>query len=376
MLRKLVLLAALLLCTASSLAEPRAGIDLSSIDPAVRPQEDFWQFANGKWLAANADPADRAPGTPSPWCAKPRRGNCAIVIEGIDPAPRRQRARASSPISMARSWMRRASRQPASAACATSCGASTALRRQGGAAGVVRRSVPLWVRIPWDARYRAGRARCHDLCRASEQGRLGLPDRDYYLQGRCAFPVSPGRLSRPHRQTADAGRRERRLETSADGIIALETALARLQWTRVENRDPIKTYNKTDYRRPAGADRERGLAVLSSARPASARHHDLVVGQPSYFDGPRRGHRRDAARDLAGISRLQPAQRLCAEYLSAPFVAEDFAFEQHTLRGVPENQPRWKRAVGVVDRPDRFRRSASSMSSVISRRPTRRVPRR
>ena len=31
------------------------------------------------------------------------------------------------------------------------------------------------------------------------------------------------------------------------------------------------------------------------------------------------------------------------------FVAEDFDFDQHILRGVPENQPRWKRGVGVVD---------------------------
>ena len=33
-------------------------------------------------------------------------------------------------------------------------------------------------------------------------------------------------------------------EADADAIIALETALARLQWTRVQNRDPIKTYNR------------------------------------------------------------------------------------------------------------------------------------
>ena len=39
-----------------------------------------------------------------------------------------------------------------------------------------------------------------------------------------------------------------------------------------------------------------------------------------------------------------------AGYLSAPFADEDFAFEQHTLRGVPEMQPRWKRAVATVDR--------------------------
>ena len=39
-----------------------------------------------------------------------------------------------------------------------------------------------------------------------------------------------------------------------------------------------------------------------------------------------------------------------APYLPAAFVAEDFAFEQRTLRGVPEIQPRWKRAVAIVDR--------------------------
>ena len=68
------------------------------------------------------------------------------------------------------------------------------------------------------------------------------------------------------------------------------------------------------------------------------------MAQPSYFDG------------VGGVLREVPlatwqaylAYNLLsayAPYLSAPFVAEDFAFEQHTLRGVPEIQPRWKRAV-------------------------------
>jgi len=32
----------------AAMAEPRSGIDISAIDPAVRPQDDFWRFANGK----------------------------------------------------------------------------------------------------------------------------------------------------------------------------------------------------------------------------------------------------------------------------------------------------------------------------------------
>jgi hypothetical protein len=40
-------------------AQQRSGIDLSAIDGDVRPQEDFWRFANGKWLAATSIPSDR-----------------------------------------------------------------------------------------------------------------------------------------------------------------------------------------------------------------------------------------------------------------------------------------------------------------------------
>jgi putative endopeptidase len=74
-----------------------------------------------------------------------------------------------------------------------------------------------------------------------------------------------------------------------------------------------------------------------------------VVGQPSYFAGlgaVMRDVPLETWRALLAYNLLSAY----AGYLSAPFVAEDFAFEQHTLRGVPEIQPRWKRAVSTVDR--------------------------
>jgi len=60
MLRKLTLAVMIGLAVPAAAAEPRSGIDTSAIDPAVRPQDDFWQFANGRWLAASSIPADRA----------------------------------------------------------------------------------------------------------------------------------------------------------------------------------------------------------------------------------------------------------------------------------------------------------------------------
>ena len=38
----------------------RSGIDLSALDPDVRPQDDLYAHVNGRWLAAHVIPADRA----------------------------------------------------------------------------------------------------------------------------------------------------------------------------------------------------------------------------------------------------------------------------------------------------------------------------
>ena len=54
----LVAAAALALADAPS-APARSGIDLTGMDPSVKPYEDFYQFANGKWLARADIPPDR-----------------------------------------------------------------------------------------------------------------------------------------------------------------------------------------------------------------------------------------------------------------------------------------------------------------------------
>ena len=103
---------------------------------------------------------------------------------------------------------------------------------------------PLQVRTPWIS-YVAPDERAPTTYVAHlTQGRLTLPDRDYYLRDDPHFQkVRAAFRSHIVRLLTLAG--ESVTEADADGVIALETALARLQWTRVQNRDPVKTYNKT-----------------------------------------------------------------------------------------------------------------------------------
>ncbi|HEY2875926.1 MAG TPA: hypothetical protein VGJ56_28685 [Reyranella sp.] len=85
MLRKLALLAALLMCgAATSVGQQRSGLDLSSIDPSVRPQDDLWRFANGKWLARTEIPADRAGWDTFTALRDATQGQLRGLLESID----------------------------------------------------------------------------------------------------------------------------------------------------------------------------------------------------------------------------------------------------------------------------------------------------
>ena len=143
------------------------------------------------------------------------------------------------------------------------------------------------------------------MSRISSRASLGLPDRDYYLKDDAHFNAIRAAY-REHIVKLLSLAGEDGAEAAADGIIALETTIARLQWTRVENRDPIKTYNKREMSAlPALVTADDWPAYLSAAG-VGADIRTLIVAQPSYF-GRRRDPARGAALDLAGLPRLQSA---------------------------------------------------------------------
>jgi putative endopeptidase len=349
MLRKFIVVLVLgLAWPGLSMAQPRSGIDISSIDPAVRPQQDFWQFANGKWLAATPIPADRPGWDTFSAVRETTQQQLRDVIEGIDP----RSADGGEPRKLADlygSFM-----DEAAVEAKGFDGLREDLRRIHGLGD--KADLPalfaylsrLRVRIPWELDIGPDE---HDATRYVahlQQSDLGLPDRDYYLKDDAHFQAIRTAY-RDHIVKLLSLAGEPAAETSADAIIALETALARLQWTRVENRDPLKTYNKREITALPALISSGDWPSYLGAAGIGTEIRTVVAAQPSYFDG------------IGAVVREVPlttwqaylAYNLLsayAPYLSASFVAEDFAFEQHTLRGVPEIQPRWKRAVSLVDR--------------------------
>jgi len=142
----------------------------------------------------------------------------------------------------------------------------------------------LSVRIPWGLEIGPDERDATRHVAHLEQSRLGLPDRDYYLKDDAHFQaIRTGYRDHIVKLLALAG--EPAAETSAGEIIALETRLARLQWTRVENRDPLKTYNKRDVAAlPALTTKDDWPSFLSAGGVGTG-IRSVVVAQPSYFDG-------------------------------------------------------------------------------------------
>ncbi len=335
-------------CSGVAMADPRSGIDLAAIDPSVRPQQDFWQFANGKWLAATPIPPDRAAWDTFSVLREATQQQLRDAIEAIDLGS----PDGSEPRKLADlygSFMD----EPRLEAVGLD-GLRDELKRihdvtdKAALPALFARLSRIWVRIPWAVDVDPDEHDATHYVAHLIQGGLGLPDRDYYLKDDAHFQeIRTAYRAHIVKLLILAG--EAAAEASAEAIVALETELARLQWTRVQNRDPLKTYNKRDIAAlPALLTKDDWLSYLVAAG-VDAQTRTLIVAQPSYFDGIG-GILRDVPLATWQAYLIYNLLSTYSPYLSAPFVAEDFAFEQHTLRGVPENQPRWKRAVSLVDR--------------------------
>lgn len=176
------------------------------------------------------------------------------------------------------------------------------------------------------------------------QAGLGMPDRDYYLKPSFA-PQKAAYQAYVARMLTLAGWPG--AEKAAADILALETQIAEQSWTRAERRDDDKTYNPysvAELRRLApGFD---WTAFLSGAGLEKADR--VVVAENTAFP------------KLAAIFARTPVETLkawaafgladnAAPYLSRDFENAHFEFRNKTLSGQPEQRPRWKRGVALVD---------------------------
>jgi predicted metalloendopeptidase len=327
---------------------PVSGIDLQYVDASVRPQDDLYQHLNGRWLDSFQIPPDRGRYGAFNEIDDNTQQQLKGIVEGLPVLPAAGDEEVRKIADLYASFMNETLLDVLGAyPLEPDFKRIDALKSKDGLPALIAEfnrigaDAPLGMDVEQDAR---------DSTRyavAVGQGGLGLPDRDYYLKDDARFKSARAKyvahMSRMLGLVSD-----RNAAKDAQSILALETSIARIQWTRVENRDPVKTYNKTALtalpKLMAGFDWSRYTADAAFADKVDY----VIVNQPSYF------------KKLGTLTARTPLPvwkayfkwhllSAAAPYLSKPFVDEEFAFRGTALRDIPQNLPRWKRGIGLID---------------------------
>jgi endothelin-converting enzyme len=178
------------------------------------------------------------------------------------------------------------------------------------------------------------------------QSGLGLPDRDYYFkEDEKIQDIRKKYLVFISEMFSLAGIEDGQLK--AEKILKIETDLAKGHWTRVENRDMNKTYNKYSVKDLQKQVSSFDFSVYFEESDLSE-IKDLVVRQPGYLDQFNKVYKKVSVADWKDYFTFKLLSAF-ASRLNKDFVDVNFDFHGTTLSGIEQNRPRWKRAVSGIN---------------------------
>ncbi len=320
------------------------GYDMTGRDLSTKPGDDFYKWSNGTWDARTTIPSDRT-----------RYGN----FDGLQALSEERVREILTPESLAKSPDRDAAKigaawnsfmdeariekldvKPLEPTLAAIRGTKThddMTRLMGQAQGGPYRSM-FGLYIGDDSK------KPDSYAVYLGTGGLGLPDRDYYLDAKFASKKAAYetyiRTLLEMVNWPDAAK-------AAKEVLALETRVAEVSWTRTERRNRDRTYN--------------AMSVSELQAYAPALPWDALLTQAGLKDVQRLVLTTNTAvPKVAAIFQATPLPTLQAwqafsvidskaNLLSKRFVEARFQFRSATLAGQPEEKPRWKRSVDFVN---------------------------
>jgi putative endopeptidase len=328
----------------------QSGIDLQWIDKSVRPQDDFFRFMSGKWLDTVEIPADRGRYGAFDQLAELSAKQSAAIIQNLatqtelKPGTNQQKIADLYNSFMDEARLETLDIKPLQADFSRIQQLKDKTELPAMLAYLSRISVgtPIGSGVTQDAKDSS------KYTVSVGQGGLSLPDRDYYLKLDDAKfkTIRAAYLTHVEKMLSMAG--VSNAQQAAASIMALETEIAKIQWSNVENRNPVKTYNKVEVAKLGdllpGFDWNKYFAEMGTGGKTDS----VIVRQPSYLTGLNKVIQDTPLETWQAYFNWRVLNAY-APYLSKRFVDQDFSFSNVTLRGIPENQPRWKRGVGRVE---------------------------
>ncbi len=179
------------------------------------------------------------------------------------------------------------------------------------------------------------------------QGGTTLPDRDYYLKNDArSTNIRKEYLLYMTDLFKMVGTDAEKAKLQSDNILALETQLAKAQYSRVEMRDPVKLYHKFFV--------DDLSKTTTSINWKNLLQQMMVTGQDSILvNNPKFLQLADSLLKTTPIATWKAylqwyILKNSVAYLSNDFVVRNFQFSK-VLSGQKQITPRWQRMSGLID---------------------------
>ncbi|MFL6207617.1 MAG: M13 family metallopeptidase [Pyrinomonadaceae bacterium] len=343
----------LLLCALLVIAQTPGGrgLDVSNLDKNANPCADFYQYANGGWLAKNAIPAAYPEWGVFDVLAEQNRDSLRAIVE--DAAKNTNAPKGSNEQKVGDYYASCMAEDKIEAAGLKPLQPELALidkiKNQRDLQAEIAHLTDIGMAVPF------GSGSTQDFKNAAEvifglsQSGLGLPDRDYYFRDdEKSKTIRAEYVKHVANMFQLLGDDATKAAAEAQAVMEAETSLAKVSMTNVELREPSNLYHRMS------------LAELQKLTPhidwaaffkgiGFTKKVDINVAQPKFFESL---DKELYYQNLIGwqIYLRWHLINAAAPGLSKKFVDEDFNFKGRILQGTEEQLPRWKRCVGSTDR--------------------------
>lgn len=328
--------------------QKKSGIDHQYFDQTVKGSDDFYQHVNGGWIKNTEIPADKS-----------RWGTFDILHEEslkqlhdiVDELSKQQLVNGSSEQKVATLYanfmdekrIETLGIQPIQAEIEN----VDALKNKKDIAQLAAHFSRIGVTSPFDVGVDQDMKNSTQMIAMMGQSGLGLPDRDYYLKNDAKFKkVRSQYLSYIEKTLKLAG--DTQATQHAQAILKLETQIAKIQWSNVQNRDVTKLYNIYKVEDLAKLSPKIDWKTYLEKQELADKIKTIQVIQPSYFKGL------SPIVDNTSLDAWKAYFKfhLVSDFsplLSKAFVDNSFDFYSNQLREIKEQKPRWKRGVQLVE---------------------------
>ncbi|MDP9113174.1 MAG: M13 family metallopeptidase [Acidobacteriota bacterium] len=326
-------------------------LDLSSMNRAVDPCTDFYQYSCGSWIKNNPIPPDQARwNVYSKLATENQRFLWGILEQAAKPSPTRTPVETEIGDYFYACMDESAREKSAAAPLQEELDKVAALKSVSELAAFLARTHLTSAGSQFLFSFSSGQdfADSNRVIAFLGAGGLGLPDRDYYTKtDPKSVEIRQRYLEHIQKMLELAGEPSTQARDNATTVMSIETALAKASLTRVEQRDPHKLFHPFT------------LAKLQQLTPAFpwknyfatidlARIPPLNVTEPAFFSEVQAQLKTRSLDDWKTYLRWHLAHAK-APLLSSAFIGANFDFYNHYLRGVETMQPLWKRCVARVD---------------------------